>query len=391
MVGYLVDPAGYNSATRSYVTFCSDRGLVPWPTDGLLLSAWLYRIASCVKFTSMKMYLSGVRYSQILEGHAWVVSDYEYVRRTLHWIRRKFPCDTKGKRFAVTLSLLRQLFKLLPGWPTLSSMSHDDRLFASASWTAVCSFMRGGEFLASPGSKRKVLCASAMSICVVQGRRALVVAVPQPKATPWLKSVSVPCFASDDNCCPVKLYEALVSGSPFVGSPSATPAFHRGDGSPLSRAWLIQRTAALCKLAGIAMVDEKGKELSLKMASWRAGGVRTAISAGESESMIMELGRWKSGAWRHYLLHTALDVQGAALRMWTASQTVSVEGSGLLVEEESEIGSSSVEVARDDAAVLVVQKVGARKSGLKRKAVSAPLANRPRRVRKPYHRPTREL
>jgi hypothetical protein len=52
------------------------------------------------------------------------------------------------------------------------------------------------------------------------------------------------------------------------------------------------------------------------MASWRAGAVSSAIAAGISEAMIMELGRWRSNAWRHYLLHSPLDLQGAGLRMW---------------------------------------------------------------------------
>jgi hypothetical protein len=52
------------------------------------------------------------------------------------------------------------------------------------------------------------------------------------------------------------------------------------------------------------------------MASWRAGAVASAVAARISESMIKELGRWRSDAWRHYLLHSPLDLQGAGDLMW---------------------------------------------------------------------------
>lgn len=41
-----------------------------------------------------------------------------------------------------------------------------------------------------------------------------------------------------------------------------------------------------------------------------AGGVRSAIDAGIPETIIMEFGRWKSIAWRHYLVHSCVDLRG---------------------------------------------------------------------------------
>lgn len=400
---YLVDRKGYDSAAKSYVDFCTLRGLSPWPTDGVLLGAWLLRICTHVRYTSMKVYLAAVHYRQVLEGFRWEVQDYEYVRRALRWIRRKLPCDPKGAKFAVTLSLLRALLPLLPGWPHLSAMSHDDRLFAAASWIAVTAFLRGGEFMSSPGSKRPLLLHSAMEVRMLKGVPALVVAVPQPKATCWLPAVEVPCYgAPPDVCnvfCAVKLWRAYAAGSPPSGlPPESTPAFRRANGSPLSRAWMIQRIEALCKLASIPLLDENGKGLPLKMASFRAGAVRSAVAAGLSEPMIMELGRWRSSAWRSYLLHTALDVQGAARRMLAASE---VEVDSLPMVVGSEIGSSPQEMARDEVVVGLVQAScrsrarvvpvsavhAVRSSSRKRPAVSAVRSSS--RKRRPYHFPSR--
>lgn len=40
----------------------------------------------------------------------------------------------------------------------------------------------------------------------------------------------------------------------------------------------------------------------------------------------MPLGRWTPRAWRSYLLHTALDIQGAARRMWGSSVVLRMGG-----------------------------------------------------------------
>ena len=324
LVDYLANRKGYESAARSYIKFCSLRGLPPFPADGIKLAAWLVRIASHVKHTSMKVYLAAVHYQQVLEGMPWEVIGYDHVRNALHWVRRTFPCDPKGAKFAVTLSLLRRLFPFLAGWPHLASMSHEDRLFAAASWIAVMSFFRGGEFLSSPGSKRAILTRSAIRYAFQDGSELLVTAVPQPKATCWLPTVDVPCYGGVDPVFhPVVLWRAYDSGSPVAHSapPQSVPAFHLSDGSALTKAWLTKRTASLCTLAGVELVDDLGKALSIKMASWRAGAVRSAMDAKPpiSEPIIMELGRWKSIAWRSYFLHSAIDVQGAAQGMCLAS------------------------------------------------------------------------
>ena len=233
LTDYLANRKGYESAARSYLSFCADRKLSPFPTDGVKLAAWLVRIASHVKFSSMKVYLAAVQYAQCLEGWAWNVPHYGFVRNSLHWVRRSFPCDPKGLKFAVTFSILRRLLALLPGWPFLPSMSHDDRLFATASWIAVGSFFRGGEFLSSPGSRRDTLLRSAVSVQMRDGVPLLVSAVPQPKATCWLPTVDVRCRAtvastpcSAQWCCGVPTLLALPSSAsrfPNACRPSTAP------------------------------------------------------------------------------------------------------------------------------------------------------------------------
>ena len=285
------------------------------------MAAWIYRIASHVKYTSLKVYCAAVRYQQVLEGYPWDLEGNEIIHRAKRWVRRHLPCSAKGAKFPITFAVLRKILPRLPSWPVLEKMSHTDRLFAAASIHAVAAFLRGGEFLVSPGGCRPILRMSNVSVRTVSGADTTVLMIPQPKARWWLSTVEVPCFDIDGGGAfsPPRLWRALVTGSPAVagarasGSPtSALPAFHFEDGSPLSRSWMMARTSKLCASAGMGCPE------NLKMASWRAGAVRSATDANLGDSLIMELGRWKSNAWLHYLLHTPVDVQGAARAMWQA-------------------------------------------------------------------------
>ena len=76
-------------------------------------------------------------------------------------------------------------------------MSHDHRLFAAASLIGTGSFLRGGEFLASPSSDRAVLRGKSLSRQEVAGVPAVVVQISQPKARWWIDSERVVCFEFD--------------------------------------------------------------------------------------------------------------------------------------------------------------------------------------------------
>ena len=309
---------GYDSATKCYLEFCDSNDLTPWPADGMVVAAWIWRISTFVKPTSLKVYLSSIRRASLNEGHGWALKDNEFVRRAQRWVKRTFPCPVQGLKFAVTLQVLKRILPLLEGWPY--EMSRDDLLFACASIIGVTAFLRGGEFLAAPGSVRPILKLSNLCMRSIYGKRLVVVSVPQPKARWWLSIVDIPCFEVPraGPMSPVSIMAHYLKASPLARSVDSRklPAFHFRDGSPLTRDFLTSRTAKLCAMAGIPLVDARGRRLPMKMASWRAGAVRSAVDAGLSEPMIMELGRWKSTAWRFYLLHTPMDVQGAACRMW---------------------------------------------------------------------------
>jgi hypothetical protein len=327
--------SGYKSARSSYLRFCSDRGLEPWPVSEVVLAAWLHFIVVTVAVSSMGVYMAGLAYYQGLMGMPWRLAGSELVRRTMRYLKRKFPVAGGKQKAPVTVALLRVLLPLLKGWPLLDEMSQDDRTFATASVLAVAGFLRGGEFLCSASSDRKLLLLE--NICVKQqgGSWAVGIAIPQPKAMFWLETQEVLCFAAeegvDDTFCPVRLWEGYVRSSVAVFKQGG-PAFVMSNGKALSRNVMVKRTAELMSQAGVLFVDAKGEAMEVKASSWRAGAVRSALDANIATPFIMASGRWKSAAWIKYAVEHGLDLRQTARTMWAPAKSRAPDSSSVVVQ-----------------------------------------------------------
>jgi hypothetical protein len=68
------------------------------------------------------------------------------------------------------------------------------------------------------------------------------------------------------------------------------PAFVTADRKALSKVWMLRRTSALLRAAGILLFGSLGRAVSLRSSSWRCGGVESAKAAGISDSLIMSMG-----------------------------------------------------------------------------------------------------
>jgi hypothetical protein len=258
--------SSYNTGARDYIRFCEARGLDPWPVDEVTYCGWLHVTAARIKMSSLGMYMAGVRNSSILFRHEWDMAGNEMVRRSMRYLKRKYPAMAKGSKVPITVGVLARILPLLAGWPDMARMSEDDRVFASASVSAVSGFLRGGEFLAVKKSSRPVLLASNVSIRLVGTRKAQVIEIPQPKTRWWTVSQSVPCFANngDEDLCPVRLWHEYSTRCPSF-KPDG-PAFML-RGKALSRDLMVSRTVTLMRLANISFVDHKGVSMDVRAAS----------------------------------------------------------------------------------------------------------------------------
>ena len=241
------------------------RNLRPWPVRSHMMCAYLHFICTTVSVSSMGMYKAGLMYTQSLYNMPWLLDGDEHVRRTMRFLKSKFPVAEPVEKFPMSIAVQKILLPFLEGWPDLAAMSRGDRVFAVASVIAVCGFLRGGEFLTSSSSDRPILRFDAFS---VSGLSALDLAIdiPQPKAKFWLESQRVKCFGvldgEDDTFCPVRLWEGYVALSPFPLT-AGSPAFVGIDNKALSKKFMIDMVCKLYARSGLCFVSSKGLKLKV--------------------------------------------------------------------------------------------------------------------------------
>ena len=317
LTGHVTSVKGYTSALKAWTKYCTVRGQPLFPVQEIFVAAYIIHVCSSISVPSLKVYLAAIRYFQELEGHGWELKGNELVRRALRFVKRKYPQSAKALKFPLSTQVLRAIFPKMHGWPDWAAMSHDDRVVVAATTIAVCAFLRGGEFLIYPGSQRPMLLHEDVSVHDVGGKQAVRVDIAQPKNMWWLQSASVNCFdpGAGGEFGPLKALQKYRELS-VVPLEVGGPAFRLANGRALSRNIWTGRISELLNLARLVVIGFDGTEATVKAASARAGGVRSAMDAGVSEPLIMALGRWRSLAWSSYLLQNASDLQRSMEAMW---------------------------------------------------------------------------
>ena len=56
----------YASAARRWAAFCRDRDVDPYPVDAMWFCAWIIDVTSFISVSSLKMYMAGIQYTQVL-------------------------------------------------------------------------------------------------------------------------------------------------------------------------------------------------------------------------------------------------------------------------------------------------------------------------------------
>ena len=107
--------SSYNTATKRFVEFCKARGLLPWPVRSHMMCAFLHFIATTVAVPSMGMYSAGLRYTQGLYNLPWGLDGDENVRRTMRFLKRKYPVAEPVEKFPLSIGVLKVILPFLYG------------------------------------------------------------------------------------------------------------------------------------------------------------------------------------------------------------------------------------------------------------------------------------
>ena len=111
---------GYESAVKKYIDFCAIRDTIPFPVDELWLAMYILDVATSIKVSSLKVYLSAIQYVQVLEGFEWRLRGNELVRRAMRFVKRRYPCLSKAPKLPVSTSVLLRMVRYVSGWPRWS-------------------------------------------------------------------------------------------------------------------------------------------------------------------------------------------------------------------------------------------------------------------------------
>ena len=313
--------SSYDCAAGDFINFCVAWDQVPFPVTRDSLSSYLIWKSSFISIDSLcGVYLCGIKSHSDLLGHEWLLQGDPAIHKVVRYLKRTFGYRGPREKAAVTLDRLLMMTSALPGWPDLTAMCHDDRCWITAATHAVFGFLRGGEF-AKGASGRPLLRHKDITITFRAGRLVSLVNVVHPKARWWETDCIVPCFSpgATASLCPPSLLRLFRCLS-VVELTDDGPAFPLASGKPITKAWMVRRTAELWTASGIECFDRAGHLLEVGASSFRAGGVDQGLKALLPESLLKACGRWSSSAWTAYPSRgTQMDLAGAARAMWSSA------------------------------------------------------------------------
>lgn len=295
----------YASGVAHFSDWASDRNIDPFPADPIILSAWTIFACVFLSVGTVRKYLSGIRRYQLdVFSIPWAPQGNHVLASVLRACRRRWPAAEKRLKFPISV-LVNKLFHSI-----LDFSLHDDRLFFAASTSATAGLWRGGEFLFSKSTS--YLQRLLVSNFVFLDDR-VDVSINASKTKFWRLDVTTPLFAVDSVVCPVAALQSYMSRS-SVTLRASSFMFTRADGSPLTKAWMLERTRSLLKRLNLP-------HDRVFAASWRTGGAMSLKWAGIHPDVTNVMGRWKSTASLHYFMTANADIEGAAVKAASLSSS----------------------------------------------------------------------
>ncbi len=283
----------YKSAQKRYLAFCMAERALAMPVSEEVLCKFVSKLAhERLRHTTIKSYLSGVRYMAIAEGGGDPFGQpLPRLQYTLKGIKR---CEAeKGVKSKERLPISPGILtKIKAVWDSASSDPDVVMLWAACCLGFFC-FLRAGEMTVPDHGRYDPAVHLSKGDVAVDDPEAptmLRVHIKQSKTDPFRQGIHLFVGSTSSELCPV----AAVLNYLIVRGSGDGPLFLFRDGRYLTRQRLVVAVRQALERAGIDQSKYCGH-------SFRIGAATTAASRGVEDAVIKTLGRWKSLAYLEYV------------------------------------------------------------------------------------------
>ena len=271
----------------------------PFPATDIMLCCFAASLASKVRPTSVRVYLSAVRNMHVELSYEDPLTEAMLLNRVVKGIGRHHGTAVEKPRLPITFPILRELINTFRQFP---SLNHHDKLCLQAAMLAIFfGFFRCGELLSTGALRSDVSFASGM----------LHVHLSRFKTDPLSKGIVVIAPAVP----PYYPVRAMINYLASARQGSSAPLFVLANGTHLTRSVFTAHVRTMLSASGVH------NWYSYAEHSFRIGAATTAAIAGLPDQVIRAAGRWRSDACLRYIRPPA----SAAYRLSEALASVAAE------------------------------------------------------------------
>ena len=268
--------------------FCARFNFTPIPAQEEVLILFVTELSQTLVYSSVRTYLAGVRHFHVVNSTGNPLQDKLRLQLALAGIRRWKP-KAGGTRLPITPLVLRAIKKVLDA----ASTDYQNILLWAACCVGFFGFMRSGEFTLTSTTAFNPTChLSIQDVAIDSHSNPTLVQLhlKQSKTDQFRQGAFIYLSRTGTDLCPVSALLAYLA----IRGDALGPLFIHQDKSPLTKHKLILMLRSTLQEAGIDATFYSGH-------SFRIGAATTAAACGISETVIMQMGRWRSSAYQAYI------------------------------------------------------------------------------------------
>ena len=288
----------YTASIRWFTTFCSQtkQQAVPASEETLLLFA-TYLAQQGLSYSTIQVYLSGVRYAHIAAGEysKTIIQTTPRISQVLKGIRKsQATTQLRTERQPITFPIMKRLHTVLT--------KHTGSLNSKMIWAACCiayfGLLRVNEFTSPNHSNTtNTLQLADVALDSHTSPKIIQLTLHQSKTDQFRKGSHIFLGATSHYVCPV---QALLQ-------------YLKNRGSRPGPLFILTNRKALTGSMFRTALKKALKELNLNPSSFnthsfRIGAATSAKQAGISDSYLKAMGRWRSDAYLKYIRVSPQDM-----------------------------------------------------------------------------------